>query len=561
MTTATIQSVCLRLLIVVTIILQSAAVAAAYVPLGSLDLLQDLHNDSELFKFSNAAVFKDAGKLHVLPFSILAVVESRYDILRVSGLFHEFSQKFPKKPYVAIIAVELPRKNHSAAGVDGNGEASETSASAKVPVEGSLRLKNFLTALRFKEHMSIDLSYLQYEGILSAEIGHHLFHYMTRMTAMPEMVVTVGSSVTAVSAGAIAALFHIPVVQLSTARTVNPIRYVSNSVEVNTRRSQEALANSQSHLVFAITTPSTTSTTTAEKTRSAAFYPGLDDIDTRLKTQVVGSLLLDTITSGLNLNTKQLTQFSAMLAYGRVGKDGFEDGSGAQAQSQEPKQYLIVGCSFSCSNMIDRQSHRVFVQSIKDLASVHYDKIIYVLLDEERTEYTFYNANHSLFGTAPSARLDNARAQFRYTPNVAVLDTIVDYAIYVNFVLSADLYVADCDMSEGFVDEEVISLDVRVLLLSLPASAPFHCPVVRQSQNVKSISIYNTDTRGGHEGRGGREEAQKTKFEDSDQDPLLRAVRDLLRTPRADPNQVSQNAIGDGLASKRTACRIARYVI
>lgn len=50
-------------------------------------------------------------QLHVLPFSILAVVEGRYDILRVMGLFQEFSQKFPKKPYVAVIAVELPRKN------------------------------------------------------------------------------------------------------------------------------------------------------------------------------------------------------------------------------------------------------------------------------------------------------------------------------------------------------------------------------------------------------------------------------------------------------------------
>lgn len=88
--------------------------------------------------FSSPAVYKDANKascyrrqqivprhltpifaylqLHVLPFSMLAVVESRYDVLRVHGLFHEFAHKFPKKPYVAVLAVELPRRNGSSDG-------------------------------------------------------------------------------------------------------------------------------------------------------------------------------------------------------------------------------------------------------------------------------------------------------------------------------------------------------------------------------------------------------------------------------------------------------------
>lgn len=32
--------------------------------------------------------------------------------------------------------------------------------------------------------------------------------------------------------------------------------------------------------------------------------------------------------------------------------------------------------------------------------------------------------------------------------NVAVLSPIGDYAIYVNLILAADVYIADCDMAE-----------------------------------------------------------------------------------------------------------------
>lgn len=39
-------------------------------------------------------------------------------------------------------------------------------------------------------------------------------------------------------------------------------------------------------------------------------------------------------------------------------------------------------------------------------------------------------------------------AQFADVANIVVLDTILDYAVYVYFVLSAELYVADCDMVE-----------------------------------------------------------------------------------------------------------------
>lgn len=62
----------------------------------------------------------------------------------------------------------------------------------------------------------------------------------------------------------------------------------------------------------------------------------------------VGSLLHDTIHMGLTLTVKQLTEYGAMLKRGDTG-----------VSSDVNLPYLVVGCSYACSNLIDKASHKV----------------------------------------------------------------------------------------------------------------------------------------------------------------------------------------------------------
>ena len=420
------------------------AVSAGYLSLQrSLDDIST-HNASHQSGdpiYPNAAVYKDSNNPHVLPFSLLAVIESRYDILRVHALYHEFLQKFPKRPYVAVIAIELPRKNFT---MESNVE--HIGHDAIIP---SSRLKDFLNSLKLKEHVSVDLSYLQYPGTLSAEINHHLFHYMKKMTSLPNMIITVGSSVTAIAAGAVAELFRIPVLQLATARSY-PSSHVSNMHSLNSQRLAERI--SELHSVFIM-----------DVARYKVDNNYLDPFERRHKARVVGSLLLDAISRGLSLNTKQLMHFQSLLQATRVS-ESFRDTSRSHG-FQEPRKYIVVGCSFSCSNMIDKSSFASYIQTMKDLASVHSDKIVYILLDEEKPEYTFYHTNYSIYGSGMGDRFNSMQSRMRSISNVVVVDVLSDYPVYINFILSAEMYIADCDMSDGFIEEEIISLDVRGILI------------------------------------------------------------------------------------------------
>ena len=115
--------------------------------------------------------------------------------------------------------------------------------------------------------------------------------------------------------------------------------------------------------------------------------------------------------------------------------------------------------------MIDKSSFASYIQTMKDLASVHSDKIVYILLDEEKPEYTFYHTNYSIYGSGMGDRFNSMQSRMRSISNVVVVDVLSDYPVYINFILSAEMYIADCDMSDGFIEEEIISLDVRGILI------------------------------------------------------------------------------------------------
>lgn len=403
--------------------------AVQYHSLSKVTAERTANGTQEAYLFSNAAVYKDSNKLHVLPFSVLAVVQSRYDILRVHGLFHEFSAKFPKRPYLAMIAVELPRRNHT---MDNNVKTNGTEA-----IEGSMRLKQFLTLLKFKEHASIDLSYLQYEGSLAAEIQHHLFHYMKHMTAIPDAVVTVGHSVTALAASAVGSQFEIPIFQLLS-RPVTRSHYATSSPEVREDRIREKIA-----ALYA--------TASLGRHRDSVRIGGGQGGHHA----PVGSLLYDSITMGLTLTIAQLTVLNTLLSPGPMDET-FNSGG---------RHYLAVLCSYACSNIISAAHRKQYVNEVTNVARGHSDKMVYLILDDEPPEYTFFNSSLSHYSSAPGARLRSIRSLFRHSMNIAVIEPIVDYAIYVNVALKADLIIADCEAAEGFIGEETRAMGARAVLL------------------------------------------------------------------------------------------------
>jgi hypothetical protein len=332
----------------------------------------------------------------------------------------------PRQLYGAAIVVESPGNNIS--------------------------IKSALKDLRIRDYVAINMDYIKYDTSVQAEVMHHLYHHFLAMTALPDAVVVVGNSVSALSGAIVAQTLDIPVFYITHPAPPPSLWATADSEPGQSINAYDAETYHRAILPYArmvfCATPVCADSVLAGGVRQAS------------RVVVAGSSLLDFLGS-MSFSPKQLAAAQRLLTHTDPSSSL---SSSSKSTAMPPSNYIAIACSQSCSDVAvrTRSAENQFLNAILTLTERHSDRTFVLFLD------AFYNAHPGHVEDPKVSSKSRETIQSFLTsrrPNVIVVGYLSDYAVYAKLLLAADTIVAESDFADGYLEVESVFMNIPVVLV------------------------------------------------------------------------------------------------